>query len=66
MTKYTIEQQCWHGWDVFGWAFDDDTGEETPATYDTRTEAQAALDEFFEMTDGDYDPDEFRIVEAAR
>jgi hypothetical protein len=64
MTRYKIEQQCWHGWDVFGYDYDDETGNETPATYPTREAAQAALIEFFDVIGGDYAPDDFRIMEV--
>ena len=59
---------CCQGW-VNTWTTDDDV----PETFATREEAQAALDDFlaevkqaFDDGDisGEYEPDEFRIVEV--
>jgi len=61
--KYTIQCHCLHGWET--------TNPED--VYDTREEAQEAIDDLISMTrdaaakgdmDEAYDPEDWRVVEA--
>jgi hypothetical protein len=68
MVKYIIEQEFIHGWDDAGW-----TRNDIPELFDTREEAQDAIDRMIKDVhdavlagdmSNDYDPDEFRVTEV--
>jgi len=70
--RYQIELRYFYGWDDAGWSEETNTGNQ-PMRFSTFSEAQVALDEFFDdvktaVVGGDMDseanPTDYRIVKS--